>query len=51
MSRRLVAYRRAERPRRICADGLKSYGVAPREILPEVRHRAGRCQQPSREFP
>ena len=30
------------RPRRIITDGLKSYGVACREILPEVRHRTSR---------
>src|ERR671933_235406 len=27
------------RPRRIVTDGLRSYGVAQREVLPEVRHR------------
>lgn len=30
------------RPRRIVTDGLKSYGVACREILPDVRHRTSR---------
>jgi len=30
------------RPRRLITDGLKSYGVARREILPEVRHRTRR---------
>jgi putative transposase len=30
------------KPRRIVTDGLKSYGVARRDILPEVRHRTGR---------
>jgi putative transposase len=30
------------RPRRIVTDGLRSYGVARREILPEVRHRTSR---------
>ena len=30
------------KPRRIVTDGLKSYGVACREILPEVRHRTSR---------
>ena len=30
------------RPRRIVTDGLKSYGVAHREILPEVEHRSSR---------
>jgi putative transposase len=30
------------KPRRLTTDGLKSYGVAPREILPEVRHRTSR---------
>ena len=29
-------------PRRIVTDGLRSYGVARREILPEARHRIGR---------
>jgi len=27
------------RPRRLVTDGLRSYGVAKRELLPEVRHR------------
>ncbi len=30
------------RPRRIVTDGLKSYGVARREVLPDVRHRTSR---------
>jgi putative transposase len=30
------------RPRRIVTDGLRSYGVARREVLPEVRHRTSR---------
>ena len=30
------------RPRRIVTDGLKSYGVAHREIMPEVKHRTSR---------
>ena len=30
------------KPRRIITDGLRSYGVAHREILPEVRHRTSR---------
>jgi putative transposase len=30
------------RPRKIVTDGLRSYGVARREILPDVRHRTGR---------
>jgi putative transposase len=30
------------KPRRIVTDGLRSYGVAHREILPEVRHRTSR---------
>jgi putative transposase len=30
------------KPRRLVTDGLKSYGVAQREILPEVRHRSSR---------
>jgi putative transposase len=31
------------KPRRLITDGLRSYGVAQREILPGVRHRASRC--------
>lgn len=31
------------KPRRIVTDGLRSYGVAHRAILPEVRHRTSRC--------
>ena len=31
------------RPRRIVTDGRRSYGVARREVLPEVRHRTRRC--------
>ncbi|MDT8356729.1 IS6 family transposase [Roseomonas mucosa] len=30
------------KPRRLVTDGLKSYGAARREILPEVRHRSSR---------
>jgi putative transposase len=30
------------RPHRLVTDGLKSYGVAQRELLPEVRHRSSR---------
>ncbi len=30
------------KPRRLVTDGLRSYGVARREVLPEVRHRTGR---------
>ena len=30
------------KPRRLVIDGLRRYGVARREILPEVRHRASR---------
>jgi len=30
------------KPRRLITDGLRSYGVAEREILPKVRHRQGR---------
>jgi len=30
------------KPRRIITDGLRSYGVAKREVLPDVRHRASR---------
>jgi putative transposase len=30
------------KPRRIVTDGLRSYGVARREVLSEVQHRAGR---------
>jgi putative transposase len=30
------------RPRRIVTDGLRSYGAAKREVLPEVRHRTSR---------
>ena len=29
-------------PKRIVTDGLRSYGVAKREVLPEVRHRTSR---------
>ena len=31
------------KPKRIVTDGLRSYGVARREVLPEVRHRTSRC--------
>ncbi len=30
------------RPRRIVTDGLRSYGAAKREVLPDVRHRTSR---------
>ncbi len=30
------------RPRRIVTDGLKSYGVAHRELMPDVQHRTSR---------
>ena len=30
------------KPRKLITDGLRSYGVAQREILPEVRHRTSR---------
>ena len=30
------------RPRRLITDGLKSYGVAHRELMPDVRHRTSR---------
>jgi putative transposase len=30
------------RPRKIVTDGLRSYGVAQREVLPDVRHRVSR---------
>ncbi len=30
------------KPRRIVTDGLRSYGAAKREVLPEVRHRTSR---------
>ena len=30
------------KPRRLVTDGLRSYGVAKREILPDVRHRTSR---------
>ena len=30
------------KPRRLVTDGLRSYGVARRELLPEVRHRTSR---------
>ena len=39
--RRLLAGLRYK-PRRIIADGLRSYGAARREVLPEVRHRTSR---------
>ncbi|WP_408895498.1 DDE-type integrase/transposase/recombinase [Rhodovastum atsumiense] len=29
-------------PKRLITDGLRSYGVAHREILPEVKHRSSR---------
>ena len=30
------------KPRRLVTDGLRSYGAAKREVLPDVRHRTGR---------
>jgi transposase-like protein len=39
--KRLLAGLR-HRPKRIITDGLRSYGVAQREILPDVRHRNSR---------
>jgi putative transposase len=30
------------KPRRLVTDGLKSYGVARRELLPKIRHRSSR---------
>ncbi|MBV9777788.1 MAG: DDE-type integrase/transposase/recombinase [Acetobacteraceae bacterium] len=30
------------KPRKIVTDGLRSYGVARRELLPEARHRSSR---------
>jgi len=30
------------KPKRLVTDGLRSYGVAHREVLPEVRHRTSR---------
>jgi putative transposase len=30
------------KPRRLITDGLRSYGVAHREVLPDVRHRTSR---------
>ena len=30
------------KPRRLITDGLRSYAVAKREVLPEVRHRQSR---------
>jgi putative transposase len=31
------------KPRRLVADGLPSYGVAKRVIMPDVKHRQSRC--------
>jgi putative transposase len=31
------------KPRRLVTDGLRSYGVAQRAIMPDVRHRTSRC--------
>jgi putative transposase len=39
--KRLLA-RLKYKPRRIVTDGLRSYGVARREVLPDVRHRTSR---------
>jgi putative transposase len=41
-SKRLLAKLR-HKPKRLVTDGLRSHGVARREILPEVRHRTSRC--------
>jgi putative transposase len=30
------------KPKRLVTDGLRSYGVAHREVMPEVRHRTSR---------
>jgi putative transposase len=30
------------KPKRLVTDGLRSYGVAHRDILPEVKHRTSR---------
>jgi putative transposase len=30
------------KPKRIVTDGLRSYGVAHRELMPEVKHRTSR---------
>ncbi len=30
------------KPRRLVTDGLRSYGVAPRALLPDVQHRKSR---------
>src|SRR3712207_9132237 len=39
------------KPRRLITDGLRSYGVARREVLPDVRHRTSRYLiQQGREF-
>jgi putative transposase len=39
--RRLLAGLKCK-PKRIVTDGLRSYGAARREVLPEVRHRTSR---------
>ena len=39
--RRLLAGLRSK-PRQVITDGLRRYGVAPRELLPEVKHRTSR---------
>ncbi len=40
--KRLLAGLKYRRPRRIVTDGLRSYGAARREVLPDVRHRTSR---------
>jgi transposase-like protein len=40
------------KPRRLVTDGLRSYGVAHRELLPDVRHRTSRyLNNPSAKLP
>ncbi|MBK1662583.1 IS6 family transposase, partial [Paracraurococcus ruber] len=39
--KRLLA-RLKYKPKRVVTDGLRSYGVAKREVLPDVRHRSSR---------
>src|SRR5690348_10734912 len=35
------------KPRRLITDGLRSYGVAKREVLPGIRHRTNACDRGS----
>jgi putative transposase len=35
------------KPRRIVTDGLRSYGAAHRDVLPEMKHRTSRRSRPS----